>query len=59
MSKAAGLNEWFWLKCLLHCLHNSVKAGLDKVMEVTDAVGKVKSFVTLMHKSTKQATIFK
>lgn len=32
MQKGIGLMEGcFWIPCILHCIHNSVKAGLDAV----------------------------
>jgi hypothetical protein len=59
MRKAVRDGGYYWIKCALHCLHNSVKAGLNAIEEESHIVEKVKNFVTLIHKSPKQAEIFR
>ena len=49
----------FWLPCILHCLHNSVRAGLDAVDSEFRFFEKVKGFVRLMGTSPKHSRIFK
>lgn len=49
----------FWVPCILHCIHNSVKAGLDAIYDEYLFFQKVKGFVKLIGQSPKQAGIFK
>ena len=48
---------YFWMKCVLHIIHNAVKAGMAAV-EDPDAGGsafrKVRNFVAMMSKSPKK-----
>ena len=59
MRKAARDGGYYWIRCALHCLHNSVRAGLQAIESTTEVVAKVKGFVNLIHKSPKQAEIFR
>lgn len=59
MKKAAKDLGFYWIRCSLHCIHNSVRAGLTAVEDSTDVFDKVKSFVNLIHKSPKQAELFR
>lgn len=49
----------FWVPCILHCIHNSVRAGLDAVQDLYPFFQKVKGFVKLIGTSPKQAGLFK
>lgn len=53
MRKGVRDAGYYWIKCALHCLHNSVNAGLKGVEKDSVIVGKVKQFVTLIHRSPK------
>lgn len=59
MRKAVRDGGYYWIKCALHCLHNSVKAGFTAIEDESHIVEKVKNFVNLIHKSPKQAEIFR
>ena len=53
MRKGVRDAGYYWIKCALHCLHNIVNAGLKGVEKEINIVGKVKAFVTLIHRSPK------
>lgn len=49
----------FWIPCALHCLHNSVRAGMDAIDSEFEVFEKVKNFVRMIATSPKQAGIFR
>ena len=56
IAKAADLpgGKFFWMKCVLHILHNAVKAGMAAVgspSESLTAFRKVRNFVTTLSRS--------
>lgn len=49
----------FWIPCALHCLHNSVRAGMDAIESEFEVFDNVKNFVRMIATSPKQAGIFR
>ena len=56
IAKAADLpgGKFFWMKCVLHILHNAVKAGMAAVGSASEsltAFRKVRNFVNTLSRS--------
>lgn len=58
---AKGVEEFgaYWIKCVLHCLHNSVLEGLRTIENDTAVLAKVRNFVSYIGSSPKQKQKFK
>lgn len=60
MAKAVDESErMFWMKCVLHIIHNTVMAGMDSPLLKDGVVKKCKEFIAHLTSTNKGADRFK